>query len=100
MGSDKRFTPSPNSHRNTHPHDAKSWQQFFERNLSEFLECIFACNYTTSEHHPHTPHVHRKRVSFRDQHTQSTHVHHILKPRAVTYVGGKTTYGHRLSTLA
>jgi acyl-ACP thioesterase len=73
-------------------------------NINKIFENILCCYSTTSTHKHHDLFSEESYKKFEDlqkfDHKSNFYNnHHILKPRNVTYVGGKTTYGHRVSTI-
>ena len=73
------------------------------KNINEFLEYIFVCcNSTTSKE------IYHSKKNYKDNNCVMSPVYstpiytskqHVLKPRNITFIGGKTIYGQRVSTM-
>ena len=66
--------------------------------IIEILETLFTCDYSRKS--SKSTNNLRKPVK-RDEQPMifTSRQQHVLKPQNVTYIGGKTTQGHRVSTI-
>jgi len=79
------------------------------KQINDFFEYLFVCCKSTTSSQRH-----RSRKKHRDYDTSSnlnefispifnrhnyTNKQHVLKPRNITFIGGKTIYGQRVSTI-
>jgi hypothetical protein len=75
----------------------KSEKQCFNE-IIEILEKLFTCDYPRKS--SKSTNNLRKPVNCDEQPMMFTgRQQHVLKPRNVTYIGGKTTQSHRVSTI-
>ena len=66
--------------------------------LTDFFSPIFHTSNSTSK--PQTNYISKQPIIHTNrQHANSTNKQHVLKSRNITFIGGKTIYGQRVSTI-